>query len=266
MIWALHGAFGDPGDWKPLAVALGIEWLQEADVGVRRTAIAAGRVRSQAVGKTPSSGTLVAVDLWAEEHALPFRAWAARFDRQVGSVDPAPLLLAYSMGARLGLHALLESPSRWRGAVLVAPHPGLPDPAERAARRARDDAWLERFDRLEWEAFWREWSDQPILRSRSRRPAPAHRPAKRRALGIWSLAGQEDLRPRLGAIRCPVLWVTGARDEKFSAPAADLVGSIPGGVHRVVEDAGHRVPWEAPEAFAALVKRFVREHATGVSG
>lgn len=224
MIWALHGAFGGPSDWGDLASALDTE--------------------------------LRPVDLWTPEHDLSLSAWGAKFSRLVARSDPAPILLGYSMGARLGLHALLEAPELWKRAILVSPHPGLESPRARRERRVRDDGWIQRFDRLDWNEFWREWNAQGVFETSARRQRPTSHPAMRRGLAAWSLSEQDDLLPELHRIECPLQWVTGGRDTKFTtiAEAACLLSS--NARHHVVEPAGHRVPWDAPGEFADLVREF----------
>ncbi len=226
MIWALHGAFGDAEDWDYLGDSLGPD-------------------------------RLVSLDLWTDEQDLPLRAWAKAFNGRVAAADEHPILLGYSMGARLGLHALLADPLLWTGAILVAPHPGLADHDERCERREHDRRWAERFDRLSWSEFWREWTSQPVLATRHRRPLPLDRRTRRRCLELWSLSKQDDLRPHFGRIACPVLWVTGEKDQKFAAIASAAAPLISGCNHVVVPEAGHRVPWDMPEVFAELVEAFV---------
>ena len=230
MIWALHGAFGDADDWRELESAVGPE-------------------------------RLIAVDLWAPEHDLPLRAWARAFNLRVAAVDSDPVLLGYSMGARLGLHALVESEAPWKAAVLVAPHPGLPAAAARRARRQTDDGWLKRFDTLDWPEFWAEWTNQPVLASVGPRPDPPARRARRRGLASWSLAEQADLWSDLKHIRCPVLWITGERDEKFTAIGAAAASLVPDCAQTTVPGAGHRVPWDAPGTFLRLVEDFLRSRS-----
>ncbi|MEE8486878.1 MAG: alpha/beta fold hydrolase [Gemmatimonadota bacterium] len=226
MIWALHGAFGDAKDWDALAASLGPD-------------------------------RLVAVDLWADEHEAPLRAWADAFNRHVAAVDSAPVLLGYSMGARLGLHALIADPHLWKGAILVAPHPGLLDERARLSRREQDRQWITRFDELPWSDFWREWTRQPVLATPDPRPLPPERRARRRCLELWSLSEQDDLRPELGRIECPVQWVTGENDPKFTAIASGMTPLVPGSEQLTISGAGHRVPWDTPELFADLVDGFV---------
>ncbi len=226
MIWALHGAFGDAEDWRDLGDSLG-------------------------------PGRLVAVDLWADEYELPLRAAAKAFNRRVAAADENPILLGYSMGARLGLHALIDAPLQWTGAILVAPHTGLADRKARLARREHDHEWAGRFDERPWSEFRREWTSQPVLAALHgmiERPLPPDRRARRRGLGLWSLSEQDDLRPELDQIECPVVWVTGELDETFTAIASSAVPLIRMARQAVIPRAGHRVPWDTPEQFGGLVK------------
>ncbi len=225
MIWALHGAFGDAEDWAALALVLGTDQFS-------------------------------AIDLWADEHSLPLGDWAQAFNQRVSEVDPSPVLLAYSMGARLGLHALIADSHMWRGAILVSPHPGLSEEKDRLTRREIDGRWTEKFDDLSWREFWRDWTGQPVLAEQGERLLPLDRKARRRGIDLWSLSRQADLRPEFGRIECPVVWVTGERDSKFTAIAAAAVPLISRARHVIVPDVGHRVPWDAPGVFAGLVGQF----------
>jgi 2-succinyl-6-hydroxy-2,4-cyclohexadiene-1-carboxylate synthase len=162
------------------------------------------------------------------------------------------------MGARLALHALLDG-GPWDAAVLVAPHPGLESEAERVARRAGDAEWAERALRGEWREFLARWNAQPVLADSAARPAvdEARRREVARSFIDWSLGAQDPLWERLGEIRCPVLWAVGARDAKFRALGERAAGLLPRRELWVAPDAGHRVPWDAPEAFAAKVGEFL---------
>jgi 2-succinyl-6-hydroxy-2,4-cyclohexadiene-1-carboxylate synthase len=184
-------------------------------------------------------------------------AWAAVFNRMVNEADPDPVLLGYSMGARLGLHALIDEAASWKRAVLVSAHPGLERRDERDARRVNDDRWLRRFDQLDWPEFQAAWNDQGVLAPSVNLVKAQRHEAMRRGLETWSLAGQRNLRPHLRRIQCPTLWVTGGRDPKFTGFGSAAAASTPSIRHRVVESAGHRVPWDEPDEFAGLVRDFL---------
>jgi len=71
-------------------------------------------------------------------------------------------LAGYSMGGRIALHAALALGDRVERLVLVGASPGIADPAERAARRAADDALAARIETIGVEAFAREWAALPL--------------------------------------------------------------------------------------------------------
>jgi 2-succinyl-6-hydroxy-2,4-cyclohexadiene-1-carboxylate synthase len=162
------------------------------------------------------------------------------------------------MGARLALHALLDG-GPWDAAVLVAPNPGLESEAERAARREGDAEWASRALSGEWFDFLDAWNGQPVLAVSDRRQAlSAHfRREVARSFVDWSLGAQEPLWGRLGEIGCPVLWCAGERDGKFTALGERAMPFLEDGELWVAPGAGHRVPWDAPEAFQKRVGEFL---------
>ncbi len=222
MIWALHGMFGSVADFE------------EADVR--------------------------AVNLW--EEGAPFEVWAEGFTARVRKEDRAPSLLGYSMGGRLALHALLAAPDLWKGAVIVSAHPGLEDAAERVARVEADAQWARRAREEPMEEVLREWEAQGVLegfrKEFDRARLERRRAEVARSFEEWSLGRQEPLWERLGEIVCPVLWVSGERDETFTKLAERAITKIPRGEHDAVPGCGHRVPWEDPERFWEIVGEWSR--------
>ena len=164
------------------------------------------------------------VDLWGfvEEGACSFADFAAELNARVRAEDEAPVLLGYSMGGRLALHALLEDGVPWRAGVIVSAHPGIRDPEERVMRMAKDAEWATGAFSGSWQKFLADWNSQGVLegemvgRLGDRNRLEPRRVAVARGFMEWSLGKQEDLGPRLGEIECPVLWLTGERD--LSAP------------------------------------------------
>ena len=118
--------------------------------------------------------------------------------------------LGFSMGASIGLQAVLDFPDRWRSAVLA----GL------GTRGAIDDAAsIAR-------AFRGGSADTPVAQT-FRQFAVAHRVNDLEALAACIEAPLPPLDPaRLRAIKTPILIVIGERDELVSG-AEDLVEQIP---------------------------------------
>jgi 2-succinyl-6-hydroxy-2,4-cyclohexadiene-1-carboxylate synthase len=256
-LWCLHGAVGQAGDWQGFGVP---EWsVKRVDLWrfldcCPMTLPEFGRaLNAEAAGAASADG----------------RSWImdGRSDRSVGSdgscfdapsAIPLRVLVGYSMGARLALHALLDG-GPWDAAVLVAPHPGLESESERAARRKSDAEWAGRALTGDWREFLALWNAQPVLAD-STRFTPVNELRRRevaRSFMDWSLGAQEPLWERLGEIQCPVLWCVGERDDKFRALAERALPLLQRGELWVAPDSGHRAPWDAPEAFAAKVGEFL---------
>jgi 2-succinyl-6-hydroxy-2,4-cyclohexadiene-1-carboxylate synthase len=251
-LWCLHGAVGIAADWRGLAL--------------------------------PGSGWAVKrVDLWRFLDCCPMEM--AEFGRALnreaeGAKREADggrqVLLGYSMGARLGLHALLEG-GVWDAAVLVAPHPGLETEEERAVRRAADAEWGSLALSGEWAEFLEKWEGQGVLKKTSNIERPTsnievwgmveraglvgRRREVARSFIDWSLGAQESLWDRLREIACPVLWCAGEGDAKFRALAERAVELLPQGELWVAPGAGHRVPWDNPQAFTAKLGEFLERPA-----
>ncbi|MGJ8696078.1 MAG: alpha/beta fold hydrolase [Verrucomicrobiaceae bacterium] len=205
MIHCLHGAVGMAEDWK----SLGHE----------------------------------GVDLWnlLEEGECSL---AEAGERIAEGAEDGDRLMGYSMGGRIALHALLSGRCEWKEAVIYSAHPGLLEGREE--RVETDERWA-RLAEEDWGRFLEEWNGQGILGGEpdwgDRLKLVERRKEVARSFRCWSLGRQEDLRSRLGAIRCPVRWVVGEKDEKFVRLAEEVVPLIPEGRLEVVRGAGHRVPW-----------------------
>jgi len=233
MIWALHGAVGMAADWQPLAQAVA------------------------------ASGQVVrSVDLWRFLDCCPMslEEFGRAFCEEVRAVDDEPVILGYSMGGRLALHALLEDPEMWKGAMIVSAHTGLAvdDEQGRFQRMVDDAEWAAAALSGEWKSFLNKWNSQNILAGAAltgRSQLELRRQAVARSFMDWTLSKQADLLDRLGEITCPVQWIVGERDEKFKAVGQTAVTYFQNGVLSEA-DSGHRVPWDQPEWFAEQVLGF----------
>ena len=236
-VWCLHGAVGSATDWKPFAHAMAGEGVETR-----------------------------AVDLWRMLECCPMPLM--EFGRVLNAecrglgrpVERRPVLLGYSMGGRLALHALLDENPPWHAAVIVGAHPGLELEEERVARRASDAEWGAKALSGDWREFLDAWNAQPVLAASGERAAPPvfRRREIARSFVDWSLGAQESLWEELPGIRVPVLWVCGERDAKFRAIGERAVSLMPGAELAVIQGAGHRVPWDQPDAFARRVEAFLQ--------
>jgi 2-succinyl-6-hydroxy-2,4-cyclohexadiene-1-carboxylate synthase len=232
----LHGFTQGPGSWEALAARLGPGYE------VVRPALAghggAGAVKGS------------------------FEEEAAALADVVG--PPAAVWVGYSMGGRIALRIALERPDLVDGLALLGATAGLADPDERAARRERDETLASGLERKGLEQFLTGWLRQPLFQ---RLPPQAAGMEERRTNTVEGLASalrrlgtgaQEPLWDRLGELGMPVLLLAGEHDSTFVSAAfrlAEAIGETAG--VSLVPGAGHAAHLERPDAFAALVERFL---------
>jgi pimeloyl-[acyl-carrier protein] methyl ester esterase len=186
--------------------------------------------------------------------AAPFAAGRRTLaDWAAACLEDAPeraAWLGWSLGGLVVLEAALSAPERVCGLILLTATPRFvraPDwpaamPAEILAQfkdALLADPWgtLERFLALQVRAS--EGAREILRRLRreiTRRPA-----AKPEALAAGlDLLREGDLRERLSALRCPTLWLFGARDTLVPATAAEAVSRLlPRARLRLIAGAGH---------------------------
>jgi len=230
-IWCLHGAVGMAEDWKGFRVP---GW------SVKR------------------------VDLWRFLECCPMSmpGFGRALNEEASATPGRKVLLGYSMGGRLALHALLEKSGIWDAAVVVSAHPGLEEEAARVARRAADAEWAALALKGEWADFLAKWSAQEVLVSGAggaemvladRSKLALRRNAVARSFIDWSLGAQESLWERVRReVSCPLHWMAGEKDAKFRE-LADRVQALE---TWIAPGAGHRVPWESAD-FPRMVGEFL---------
>lgn len=177
-----------------------------------------------------------------------FLPWPHRhYEAGAGAADD--VIIGYSMGGR---RALQEAP-RFRKAVIVSAGINAPDPG----RVARDEAWARRFENDAWDAVIRDWNAQPVFGGHEvvRHEADQDRGALACALREWSPAVMPP--PKLEEIGTPILWIAGERDAKYVEIGREAVARLPEATLWICPDAGHRVPWEQPQAFVERLRPFL---------
>jgi 2-succinyl-6-hydroxy-2,4-cyclohexadiene-1-carboxylate synthase len=194
--------------------------------------------------------------------------------------QPPVTLVGYSLGARLALGLLAEHRALVARALLVGVNPGVRDAAARQAR-ARDDArWAALLRARGLAAFVDRWQALPLFQSQQTLPAVVLEEQRSLRLAHDAEALAESLE-QLGLAAMPDYWsmlcdsdreialVVGGLDEKFLRIARELSrlasgGIVSGALFRVrprlslhvVEDCGHNVLLEAPEALANIIADF----------
>lgn len=238
-IWLLHGAVGLPNQWNRT-----LELLKDRNLACKK------------------------VDLlrYLDGGALSFEDWASAFHQEVAHEGAhRNYLVGYSLGGRLALHALIAKSELWNGAVILGAHPGLIDADERLRRMASDAEWAGMALTAPWAKFLEAWDRQSILGTPAaaegcedeRLSLESRRHAIARSFMEWTLGKQKDLRQELVSVDCPLLWMTGERDGKFTELAEEIVPNLSEGEHLIIAGAGHRLLAEAPDKVAAGITSLV---------
>ena len=171
------------------------------------------------------------------------------------------ILLGYSLGGRLALHACLSRPELWKSAIVVGADPGLESEEEKKLQLDKDRNWAERLKREPLEKLVDEWDAQPVfggIENQAPRNLGEMDPdGLSHQFGVFSKGVQQNLVPKLAELkRPPVLFVSGEKDQKYLGIGERLAKSSSVINAQVIADTGHRVPWENPESFVQVLIDF----------
>lgn len=208
------------------------------------------------------------------ENICDFQDWAHSFNEKVRCQDPDPILLGYSMGGRLALHALLDSPDLYRAVILVSTHPGLLTLQEKEERIQQDLKWAERFLNDSWSMVLEGWERQLVfkgsknLENLKREENYFKRERLAKCLTLWSLGRQRSFYDQFTHIKTPMLWLSGEYDTKFSQLLFDLPQRfeiLKWGENKkcthflkyIIPQASHRAIWDQPVIFKDVVNCFL---------
>lgn len=222
-IYALHGFLGTPSDWE---------------------------------GMFPSSHQVQAPNLFKNE-IVPFWEWSQIFND--GIKDSSNILVGYSMGGRLALHALIQNPAPWKAAIIISANPGIENPASRINRKKADAEWSEKFLHTPWKDLITEWNQQPVFggNTQERHEEDFSRASLADAMLTWSLGNQEFLIPHIEKLEIPLLWIVGENDTKYLEIAKQIKLRHSQSKISVAPHAGHRVPWQQKIWFQKEVEKFL---------
>lgn len=169
---------------------------------------------------------------------------ATTFDDEVdrlATLAPARATwVGYSLGGRLALGVAARHPDRVARLVLIAAHPGIEDEAERARRRAEDEARAHTLETEGLDRFFRVWDALPMFARRTpplREGLDAHELA--RAMRVLSTGA---MTPRWDTLaRHDVTYVVGEHDAAYRALAAHVLAHAPHARIAIVPGADHDV-------------------------
>lgn len=181
-----------------------------------------------------------------------FMSWAQWFNG-LNSMS-ASLLIGYSLGGRLALHALIEEPKNWQGAVIISANPGLNSEDLKQKRIKNDARWTEKFLQDPWNSLINEWNSQSIFKHETSHPERKENDFNRkdlaRAHAQWSLGKQKNLRGDISKLPMPILWIFGEHEK------GEIQLSHPKSKIWIAKEGGHRLLWTHKEALQEQIQRF----------
>lgn len=176
--------------------------------------------------------------------------WAAKFNQWVEANTTSPrMLIGYSMGGRLALHALIQNPSIWQRATLISTTICLKDPTSRLDRLKNDYKWAHKFRNDPWDQLMNDWESQPIFNGSftpTRNEKDYAREDLAQFLENFSLAKQEYLYPYIAKLNLPIQWITGSLDHNAEFHAKAIIQNHTHSSHLSIPGATHRVHFEFP--------------------
>ena len=172
--------------------------------------------------------------------------------RLIADASTDSVIIGYSMGARIALHAGLQQDQRLKGLVLIGAHPGILDDAERRNRRETDEELASRIGEIGVEKFIEEWLNQPMFagvrdldhqdRLRNSSDGLAY------ALRTLGTGNQRVLDTELAGLTLPVLVLAGDRDLKFLALTERFRHCLKSVTIDTIPNSGHACHLEQPDA------------------
>ncbi len=182
----------------------------------------------------------------------------------IAKIAHGMVLIGYSMGARMALHAAIQHPQSMTGLVLVSGTPGIEDVSERASRVQADDALAQHIEAVGTSVFIEEWIRQPLFADTEFSDAEIQDRCRNTASSLASslrtcgTGQQEPLWTQLDLIDIPVLLIAGSRDSKFTAIANRMHELIPHSTLSILDNAGHNAHLDQPIAFGESVNSWLQ--------
>jgi 2-succinyl-6-hydroxy-2,4-cyclohexadiene-1-carboxylate synthase len=191
-----------------------------------------------------------------------FEGWAIHFNNAVynNQNKNKNILIGYSLGGRLALHALCKNNNYFNAAIIISANPGLKSQTEKQSRIINDNLWANRFLNEKWENVMNAWNCQGVFSNIKnnliRNENDFNRQEIFNVLTNFSLGKQEDLRNKIKNIKIPILWLAGESDVKFAQIAHEMQNLNTKIESNILNATGHRVPWEKPEEFKEICCMF----------
>jgi 2-succinyl-6-hydroxy-2,4-cyclohexadiene-1-carboxylate synthase len=248
-----HGFMGSGLDWKEIIGKLSEKFYCLA-------------VDLPGHGKTVVHGSITDYSMGS------FARYFTVFVKNLGMHSAA--LAGYSMGGRLALFLTVYFKNLWSAAILESATPGLRKEKQRHERRTKDSKIALRLEKDNLEEFLRDWYQQPLFETINKirgfdsifKQRLNNNPEElSKSLRMMGVGVQPSLWEACAKINIPFLLLAGEFDRKFCNIIRDMKSVNPEFELRIVENAGHNVHVEQPEAYYQRVYKFLTSNREKVS-
>ncbi len=215
--------------------------------------------------------------------------WGGNFNRYILGIKPLEkdshgraevaqvrrVLIGYSMGGRLALHALNQNPELWDQVICLSSNPfGLNAKGRRhdnlaeirQSRADLDAKWALRFMHEEFSTVINEWNGQTVFQGSKNEPVRLKQNYKMSdlaaALTNWSLAKQENFGETLSKeAKAKITLIAGLQDSKYVQFVEDWNKilnelSLSSANTHILPNCGHRVLFDCPSWLQKLLDLF----------
>ena len=180
------------------------------------------------------------------------------------------ILIAYSMGSRLGLYHAIQQTDFWDAVVLIGVNPGIQSETGRAKRRESDRKISEKIGKhgLSW--FLDYWKELPLIKTQSKAPDDFYQAMQERKKSLNSKGVQKslvdfgqgvfpDLWGEIQHIQSPILLINGNRDVKYCKISQKISEAHTDAEFYTINDCGHAPHIENALATAEAITAFLKQ-------
>ncbi len=172
--------------------------------------------------------------------------------------------VGYSMGGRIAMHSMIDSPQLCRSVSLIGAHPGLVDPA---LRRREDFQKANFLEAQGLDKFLDDWLSSHMFNKVATAARCVPQRLENRPEGLAAslrsrgLGSQEHLDLSLENVDVPILQLVGQSDTRFISLASQLDLKLQNSSLRLIPG-HHAAHLESPVEAAQVIAEFVKSSKT----
>ena len=225
-----HGFLGMPTDWDPIVDALKKDFPK-------------AQFQTLNYLNNPPLSSKVTFEKWGAN----FLNWY-----QAEHGNKKSILVGYSLGGRLALHAMAQKPELFDFIFCISTNPGFYENQllERRKRIDEDSSWSYRFLHDPWEPLLKDWNAQAVFEGSRAEPtrydADYRRDVLSKCFTNWSLGQQRDFRPLIANHQKKMAWIVGDYDRRYIQMTRDLFQICPEVHYDICPESSHRVIFDNP--------------------